>query len=268
MSTAPPTGQPADADRTQERINTYWNFRSATYDGSGTDALLNDAKRPIWRETLLGLLPPAPVDVLDVGTGTGFLALLLADLGYRVTGVDLSEGMLVRAREHAAQLSAAAPKPTFRVGDAIDPPVPPSSVDVVISRHVLWTLTDPVRAVKNWARLVRPGGRVIAIDGIWGLDANKPGTAPAAGAGTVAAQSPASSAPWRETWDNLYGDAKSSLPLFSTDEIEPFVAVFREADLTDTRLTRLHDIERVEYESTPDRGPSRPRFVITAHIAK
>jgi ubiquinone/menaquinone biosynthesis C-methylase UbiE len=49
-------------------------------------------------ETLRSLLPPALAEVLDVGTGTGFLALLLAELRYRVVGIDLAPDMLEIAR--------------------------------------------------------------------------------------------------------------------------------------------------------------------------
>ncbi|MGH8910287.1 MAG: class I SAM-dependent methyltransferase, partial [Egibacteraceae bacterium] len=39
--------------------------------------------------------------------------------------------------------------------------------DAVVSRQLLWSLTDPVQAVREWARVTKPAGRVIAIDGLW-----------------------------------------------------------------------------------------------------
>ncbi|NWF79404.1 MAG: methyltransferase domain-containing protein [Chloroflexi bacterium] len=41
------------------------------------------------------------------------------------------------------------------------------SVDVVISRHLLWTLSDPPRALSSWQDLLRPGGLLLVIDGLW-----------------------------------------------------------------------------------------------------
>ncbi|MGH8932096.1 MAG: class I SAM-dependent methyltransferase [Egibacteraceae bacterium] len=63
-----------------------------------------------WADVCSGALPTPPADVLDVGTGTGQVALLLADLGHRVTGIDLAEGMLALARAKSA--SMANPRPS------------------------------------------------------------------------------------------------------------------------------------------------------------
>jgi ubiquinone/menaquinone biosynthesis C-methylase UbiE len=63
------------------------------------------------------LLPHAPADVLDVGTGTGFLALLLAELGYRVVGIDLAPDMLEIAQSKCTNEIA----PRFELGDAAAP---------------------------------------------------------------------------------------------------------------------------------------------------
>ena len=48
------------------------------------------------------------------------------------------------------------------------PAFPPASFDVLMHRHLLWTLTDPERALRNWRELLRHEGRLLIIDGIWG----------------------------------------------------------------------------------------------------
>jgi SAM-dependent methyltransferase len=119
-----------------------------------------------WLDALRPLLPPPAADILDVGTGTGFLALLVAELGHRVTGIDLSEGMLADGRGIAAERAragAAAYPPIFKIGDAMNPLLEPASVDVVSNRNVIWTLLDPQEAFGKWFRLLRPGGRVLAV---------------------------------------------------------------------------------------------------------
>jgi ubiquinone/menaquinone biosynthesis C-methylase UbiE len=104
------------------------------------------------------------LEVLDVGCGTGFLALQLAELGHTVTGVDLSEEMLDVARQKAAARGVAA---LFRLKDAEVVDGPPASFDLVIARHVIWTLPDPPAALRSWWRVVRPGGRLALIEGKW-----------------------------------------------------------------------------------------------------
>ncbi len=44
---------------------------------------------------------------------------------------------------------------------------PPGSFDAVTSRHLLWTLRQPARAMADWRELLRPGGRLVAVDGFW-----------------------------------------------------------------------------------------------------
>jgi SAM-dependent methyltransferase len=120
----------------------------------------NEDEHRAWMESLRPFLPRSPADVVDVGTGQGFLALLLADLGHRVIGVDTAEGMVEAARAHAV---GSPNPPDFRLGNAIDPPLEPSSVDIVSNRQVVWTLLDPVLAFSNWLSLLRPGGMVLSV---------------------------------------------------------------------------------------------------------
>lgn len=239
----------------QEHITRYWNLRSPAYDEQPGHGIRHEDERQVWLTALAQLLPPAPADVLDVGTGTGFLALLLAEMGHRVTGVDLSEGMLALARTKAAGLKRNMPQPVFQMGDAIDPPLPPGSVDVIINRHLLWTLTDPERAFANWHFLLRPGGRLVAIDGLWQLARRAESPPPQS-------QPPES---WRELWARYYTDAvQNVLPLFDVETLDPVVAAVRRAGFLQVRASGLEEVDRLEQELTPDRPPRRPRYVITA----
>ncbi len=100
--------------------------------------------------------------VLDVGCGTGYLGLGLAHVG-SVTDlhlVDLSPGMLQRARENAASLGVDA---TFVQATATELPYPDHSVDAVVTRGVLHHLHDVPAALAEWRRVVRPGGPVLAL---------------------------------------------------------------------------------------------------------
>src|SRR6202035_5140526 len=99
---------------------------------------------------------------LDIGCGTGFLSLELAGRGHRVTGIDFAPAMLALARQKAASAGADI---HFEEADAENLPLPPLAFDLVITRHVLWTLPHPEAAIDEWIRVLRPGGRLAVIDG-------------------------------------------------------------------------------------------------------
>ena len=80
----------------------------------------------------------------------------------RVTGIDFAPAMLALAKEKAANAGAAI---RLEEADAENLPFAPASFDLVITRHVLWTLPHPEAAVGEWVRVLRPGGRLAVIDG-------------------------------------------------------------------------------------------------------
>lgn len=137
-----------------------WDDEAATFDEQPDHGLRDPEVRNAWAALLLPLLPPAAV-VADLGCGTGSLSLLLAEAGHRVHGVDLSRRMLEEARKKAGT------RVEFSHGDAADPPVDDHSCDVVLVRHVLWAMADPAAAVGTWVRLLKPGGRLVLVEGRW-----------------------------------------------------------------------------------------------------
>ncbi|TFV62431.1 class I SAM-dependent methyltransferase [Geodermatophilus sp. DF01-2] len=141
-----------------------WDARAQIFGAEPGHGLTDPSVRAAWRELLTPLLPSPPARVLALGCGTGSLAVLLAGSGHDVHGVDFAPAMVERARGKAAAAGVAA---RFRVGDASAPAVPPGSVDVVLCRHVLWTLPDPAAAVERWVGLLAPGGRMVLVEGRW-----------------------------------------------------------------------------------------------------
>src|SRR5699024_3527067 len=122
--------------------------------------------------------------VFDAGTGSGYFAFILANLGFEVLGCDISEEMINIARRVAADRTNPDQMcPEFVVGDAMKPPADPASFDAITSRYLMWTLPDPLRALINWKRLLKPGGTLALIDAPWfpsGLQTNQtPGFAEA-----------------------------------------------------------------------------------------
>jgi SAM-dependent methyltransferase len=148
---------------TQSR--TYWDARAPTLDAAIRRDLATPALRAAWPKTLERLLPPAPASVLDAGTGTGFLALIAARLGHRVTALDSSAGMLAVLREKASALGV---EIDVVQADAAEPS--PGPFDVVMERNVLWTLPDAKPVLDAWRAVAHPGGSLLAFEGAWGPD--------------------------------------------------------------------------------------------------
>ena len=71
-----------------------WNSEAPAFDEAPDHGLLDPAVRDAWRDLLLGVLPPAPAAVADLGCGTGTLAVLLAEHGYTVDALDFSPAMV------------------------------------------------------------------------------------------------------------------------------------------------------------------------------
>ena len=105
--------------------------------------------------------------VLEVGCGVGNTAVYLADkFGCHVTGVDISERMIQRAREHAQRWKVEN-LTDFRTADMDQLPFPSESYDVVLCESVLAFSKDKPKAVGEMARVAVPGGYVAINESIW-----------------------------------------------------------------------------------------------------
>lgn len=146
-------------------IASFWDACAASFDEEADHGLRDPGVRAAWAERLRSWMPAPPADILDLGCGTGSLSLVLAEQGHRPVGVDLAPLMIEQARR---KLTAAGFDAAMTVGDASDPPVRAgTSFDVVLSRHLLWTLPDPREALRRWIGLLRPGGRLVLVEGRW-----------------------------------------------------------------------------------------------------
>lgn len=151
------------ADIVKENVAAHWGKRAAHFDQDFGHSIATPAERTAWsRVFALALGGRSGLEALDVGCGTGFLSLELAARGHRVTGIDFAPEMLALAKEKAASAKA---QIRFKHADAENLPFVPASFDLVITRHVLWTLPHPEAAISEWIRVLRPGGRLAVIDG-------------------------------------------------------------------------------------------------------
>ena len=123
-------------------------------------------------------LAPPDGKALDVGCGPGQLSIRLAERGLHVTGIDLDERMIGRARANAerdiwdrSDGADDAPMPEFVVGSAAALPFPDETFDIVVSTMSVHHWDDPVAGLAEIARVLRPTGRAL----IWDL---RPGVVP------------------------------------------------------------------------------------------
>jgi SAM-dependent methyltransferase len=107
----------------------------------------------------LGERLPLAGDVLDVGAGTGELWRHVDHCGIRLTLADFSAAMCARLRE--------VPGARVEQCDATELPFADGSFDAVIANHMLYHLDDPDAALREFARVLRPGGRLaVALNGV------------------------------------------------------------------------------------------------------
>jgi ArsR family transcriptional regulator len=125
-----------------------------------------DALRKVWnddtlRARALARVLPRDLVALDLGTGTGTLALELAGAGMRVVAVDHSKAMLDATRR---KVEASGARVELRLGEAESLPLADAEVDVAFAHLVLQYLPAPARALSELARVVKPGGAVVVVD--------------------------------------------------------------------------------------------------------
>ena len=148
----------------KKMVKERWNRRADTFERSPGHGIHSKKEKDAWVNLFKRVLGDEKLEILDVGTGTGVIALLLAELGHRVIGVDIAEQMIDQARKKAKNLNLPV---NFQTGDAEELPFANNSFDVVINRHVVWSLPNPEKAMAEWKRVLRSGGKLIIIDSNW-----------------------------------------------------------------------------------------------------
>ena len=139
---------PEAVKRSYERIAWLYDFY---------DTPMNQLGGWARRRRLVG---KAGGSILEVGIGTGANLKLYAP-GAHVTGIDISERMLARARHRAAKLGRRA---SLLEGDVEKLPFPDRTFDTVLATCVFCSVADPVQGLREVRRVVKPEGRVLLLE--------------------------------------------------------------------------------------------------------
>ena len=150
----------------RDEIREFWSERAATFDQSVGHEIFSEAERRGWHKLIRKHLGEGQGRAaLDLASGTGVISHLMHDMGFAVTGADWSEAMLEQARAKAKKRGADI---RFIMRDAEDTHEPRASYDVITNRHLVWTLVDAPAAFKEWFELLKPGGKLLIVDGNMG----------------------------------------------------------------------------------------------------
>lgn len=231
-------------DISQEKINSYWDSRARAYHHYQTRSTRSVEEQRLWQNVLSATLQPEFL-VADMGTGSGYLATTLAHLDHQVVGVDASVNMLRHMPRHL-KISPVA-------GDIHQPPLPKRKFSAITSRYLLWTLHDPVTALKNWRELLKTDGTIIAFDALWfpNGDGISPQVDSTAGADAFI------QAYTRQTLE--------ALPLALTSQVTDYLSAFEAAGFQDIGLRWLPEITELDVKYGVSPGHViRLQFMITA----
>ena len=145
-------------------IRDYFSEESGVFDSYTKKSLTIEKEQRNWKKLYSEVLGSDVKKVLNVGCGPGTEAILLAGMGYEVTALDFSPEMIELTKQNAETCGVSV---ATVVGDAENLPFQEGEFDAIVSNYALWAIPHPQTAINEWFRVLRDGGRVAYVDGIW-----------------------------------------------------------------------------------------------------
>ena len=145
--------------------------REWEYHANGYNKIIKDELKSFRSEAWIKLIEEQIGDkkglnILDIGCGPGFFSIILSKAGHNVVGIDCSENMLVQAKLNAKENNVS---PKFIQMDSHNLDFEDNTFDLIINRNVTWTLIEPVKAYREWYRVLKPKGKLLIFDANWFL---------------------------------------------------------------------------------------------------
>ena len=157
---------PLSKKKLKNDIKDYWDKRARGY-SEATRVALQEGRDDVIRIIGRFINLNRRLRVVDMGTGPGLFAILLAKRGHDVTAIDNSEEMLKRAKINAVEMGV---EINFILADIENPPLEKGSYDLVVAHNSTWCLTRPAAAYAAWKELLVSDGEMAIIDGNYYLD--------------------------------------------------------------------------------------------------
>ncbi len=146
-------------------IKDYWVNATENF-SKNTEKQFNSHEAIKWADFILNEIKELeePIEILDIGTGAGFFPLILSSETRHVIGIDLTETMIEEASNKIKKYKV---NSDVLVMDAQDTSFKDNSFDIIICRNLVWTLPDPIKAYKEWNRILKKDGLLLIFDGSW-----------------------------------------------------------------------------------------------------
>lgn len=152
-------------EKLNQQIENYWDKRSEHFSKSRR-LELDGVDGVAWKNIFKKNLPADKnLNILDIGTGAGFFAAILSELGHKVTGIDMSAKMLNEAEKNLRELKLFA---EFKKMNAQALNFADETFDAIVTRNLTWTLPDVKAAYREWRRVLKVGGVLMNFDSDYG----------------------------------------------------------------------------------------------------
>ena len=146
-----------------KQIIKFWDRLSESYDSIPGHGITQDIDKTIWKLLFNNLLKKDKLKILDFGCGTGALSFILSESGHDVLGIDISEKMINKSKIKNCTTNTSLNFKKINIKNINKT----SYFDLVISRHVFWTLVNPIETLQKIHSLLKPCGNIIIIDADW-----------------------------------------------------------------------------------------------------
>ena len=158
-----------ESEEIKDKVVGYWTKRSGSFLTQREHELCSPkAAKWLWEITdqisKVTSSKDEDIKILDIGCGTGYFPVLLGKDGYEVTGIDLTEEMVLNARKLVEENAPYQKKIEIMQMDAEKLDFPDESFDVIVTRNLTWTLPHPVQAYTEWYRVLKKGGLLLNFD--------------------------------------------------------------------------------------------------------